>query len=85
MVLRNCIIECPRTRKGSKWPRQDGLYVTGTELVGPSYRVLAGFLIQGFYSIGYMALSGVAYLIYDWRYIEVAITVPVVLFAAYLW
>lgn len=57
----------------------------GTELVGPSYRVLAGFLIQGFYSIGYMALSGVAYLIYDWRYIEVAITVPVVLFAAYLW
>lgn len=57
----------------------------GTELVGPSYRVLAGFLIQGFYSIGYMALSGVAYLIYDWRYIEVAITLPVVLFAAYLW
>ena len=53
--------------------------------MGPSYRVLAGFLIQGFYSIGYMALSGVAYLIYDWRYIEVAITVPVVLFAAYLW
>lgn len=58
---------------------------SGTELVGPSYRVLAGFLIQGFYSIGYMALSGVAYLIYDWRYIEVAITLPVVLFAAYLW
>lgn len=58
---------------------------SGTELVGPSYRVLAGFLIQGFYSIGYMALSGVAYLIYDWRYIEAAITLPVVLFAAYLW
>ncbi|XP_048771116.2 organic cation transporter protein-like [Ostrea edulis] len=67
---------------------QTGLFLVAytmcTELVGPSYRVLAGFLIQGFYSIGYMALSAVAYLIYDWRYIEVAITVPVVLFAAYL-
>lgn len=67
---------------------QTGLFLVAytmcTELVGPSYRVLAGFLIQGFYSIGYMALSGVAYLIYDWRYIEVAITLPVVLFAAYL-
>ncbi|XP_061176496.1 organic cation transporter protein-like [Saccostrea echinata] len=67
---------------------QTGLFLVAftmcTELVGPSYRVLAGFLVQGFYSIGYMALSGIAYLIYDWRYIELAITVPVVLFSVYL-
>ncbi|XP_062586265.1 organic cation transporter protein-like [Saccostrea cucullata] len=67
---------------------QTGLFLVAftmcTELVGPSYRVLAGFLIQGFYSIGYMALSGIAYLIYDWRYIELAITLPVVLFSVYL-
>jgi len=58
---------------------------TGTELVGPKYRVLAGFLIQGFYSIGYMLLSLLAYLIGNWRYIELAITLPVVLFAVYWW
>ncbi|KAK3097252.1 hypothetical protein FSP39_008081 [Pinctada imbricata] len=67
---------------------QTGLFLVAftmcTELVGKSYRLMAGFLIQGFYALGYMALSGIAYLIQDWRYIEVAITVPVILFSVYL-
>lgn len=66
---------------------QTGLFLVAftmcTELVGPNYRVHAGFMIQGFYSIGFLSLSLIAYLIRDWRYIEVAITVPVVLFAFY--
>lgn len=68
---------------------QTGLFLVvftlGTELVGPSYRLLAGFLVQSFYSIGYMALAGLAYVIRDWRYIELAITLPVVLFIPYIW
>ncbi|XP_063403879.1 organic cation transporter protein-like isoform X2 [Mytilus trossulus] len=68
---------------------QTGLFLVtftlGTELVGPSYRLVAGFLVQSFYSIGYMTLSVLAYGIRDWRYIELAITLPVVLFVPYIW
>ena len=59
--------------------------VLGTELVGPSYRLFAGFLVQSFYSIGYMTLAGLAYALRDWRYIELAITLPVILFVPYIW
>ncbi|OWF50931.1 organic cation transporter protein-like [Mizuhopecten yessoensis] len=67
---------------------QTGLYLVAftmcTELVAPQYRVMAGFMIQGFYSIGYMALSLMSYYIRHWRYIELVITLPVVLFSVYL-
>lgn len=67
---------------------QTGLYLVAftmcTELVAPQYRLMAGFMIQGFYSIGYMALSLLAYFIRHWRYIELTITLPVVLFSVYL-
>ena len=61
------------------------LNIPGTELVGPSYRLYAGFLVQSAYSIGFMTLAIIAYLIRDWRYIELAITLPVVLFVPYYW
>ncbi|OWF50930.1 organic cation transporter protein-like isoform X1 [Mizuhopecten yessoensis] len=68
---------------------QTGLFLVAytmcTELVAPKYRLMAGFMIQSFYSVGYMTLSLMAYFIRHWRYIEVAITVPVALFAAYWW
>jgi hypothetical protein len=54
------------------------LNIPGTELVGPSYRLYAGFLVQSAYSIGFMTLAIIAYLIRDWKYIELAITLPVV-------
>ncbi|KAH9489646.1 hypothetical protein Btru_045564 [Bulinus truncatus] len=60
-------------------------YTLATELVGPKYRVVAGFVNQCFYSIGFMTLAGIAYLIRDWRYLEMAITFPVVLFSLYWW
>ncbi|XP_055889222.1 organic cation transporter protein-like [Biomphalaria glabrata] len=60
-------------------------YTLSTELVGPMYRVFVGFVIQGFYSIGFMTLAGMAYLIREWRYLEMAITFPVVLFSLYWW
>ncbi|CAG5130923.1 unnamed protein product [Candidula unifasciata] len=60
-------------------------YTLSTELVGPNYRTLAGFVIQGFYSIGFMSLAGIAYFVRDWRYLEMAITAPTLLFGIYWW
>ncbi|OWF50932.1 Organic cation transporter protein [Mizuhopecten yessoensis] len=66
---------------------QTGLFLVAytmcTELVAPRYRLLAGQTIVSFYAVGYMLLSLLAYFIRHWRYIEMVITVPVVLFAAY--
>ncbi|KAK6187135.1 hypothetical protein SNE40_005224 [Patella caerulea] len=61
------------------------VYTLSTELVGPEYRFLVSVTIQIFYSVGCMILSGMAYLLRDWRYLELAITLPVVLFASYWW
>ncbi|KAL8570515.1 hypothetical protein ACOMHN_008872 [Nucella lapillus] len=60
-------------------------YTMSTELVGARYRVLAGTVISIFYSLGYMALAGMAYFIRSWRYLEIAITAPVLLFIIYWW
>ncbi|XP_055954392.1 organic cation transporter protein [Patella vulgata] len=60
-------------------------FTLSTELVGPEYRFLVSVTIQMFYSVGCMILSGMAYLLRDWRYLELAITLPVVLFATYWW
>ncbi|KAK6187137.1 hypothetical protein SNE40_005225 [Patella caerulea] len=60
-------------------------FTLSTELVGPKYRLFVGIMILMFYSFGYMTLSGMAYLLRDWRYLELAITLPVVLFVAYWW
>ncbi|RUS86167.1 hypothetical protein EGW08_006061 [Elysia chlorotica] len=60
-------------------------YTLATEMVGPRYRVIAGFVSQSFYSIGFMTLAGMAYFIREWRYLEIAITLPTVLFGLYWW
>ncbi|GFO06262.1 organic cation transporter protein [Plakobranchus ocellatus] len=60
-------------------------YTLATEMVGPRYRVIAGFVSQSFYSIGFMTLAGIAFLIREWRYLEIAITLPVILFGVYWW
>ncbi|CAG5130239.1 unnamed protein product [Candidula unifasciata] len=60
-------------------------FTLSTELVGPNYRVFAGFVIQIFYGFGYVSLAGLAFLIREWRYLELAITLPAVLFGVYWW
>ncbi|KAJ8314448.1 hypothetical protein KUTeg_006598 [Tegillarca granosa] len=47
-------------------------FVIGMELVGPSKRKLAGIIVEYFFALGLVLLSGVAYLIRDWKYIEIA-------------
>ncbi|KPP73731.1 hypothetical protein Z043_107170, partial [Scleropages formosus] len=56
-----------------------------TELVGVEYRRMVGVLLQMFFSVGILILPLIAYLIPNWRWLQVAITVPYILFLLYYW
>uniref|UniRef100_A0AAY4BX23 Solute carrier family 22 member 3 n=1 Tax=Denticeps clupeoides TaxID=299321 RepID=A0AAY4BX23_9TELE len=60
-------------------------FVLITELVGVEHRKTVGIIFQFFFSVGLMFLPLVAYLITDWRWIQVAITAPYILFMSYYW
>lgn len=55
-------------------------FVIGTELVGPSKRVIANCIIQCFFAIGYMLLAVVAFFVRDWRKLQLTIVAPIFLF-----
>ena len=55
------------------------------ELVGPKYRIVAAMGIQYFFAIGYVLLTGIAYIAKDWKYIEIAMSVPSFVFLCYYW
>ncbi|PIK50849.1 putative organic cation transporter protein-like [Apostichopus japonicus] len=48
-------------------------FIIGTEFVGPSKRVIAGILIEVFFSFGYMLLAILAYFIRDWRVLNLVV------------
>ncbi|XP_056436899.1 solute carrier family 22 member 2 [Gadus chalcogrammus] len=60
-------------------------YVLITELVGVEYRRTVGVIYQMFFSVGIMLLPLLAYYITDWRWLQVVITVPYILFLSYYW
>ncbi|XP_069028460.1 solute carrier family 22 member 2-like [Embiotoca jacksoni] len=60
-------------------------YVLLTEIVGVEYRRTVGILFQMFFSIGNLILPLLAYFITDWRWLQVVITVPYILFVSYYW
>ncbi|XP_030851380.1 organic cation transporter protein [Strongylocentrotus purpuratus] len=49
-------------------------FVLGTEMVGPSKRYLAGMIIELYFSVGYMLLAAIAYLIRNWRHLQLFIS-----------
>ncbi|XP_030260326.1 solute carrier family 22 member 2 [Sparus aurata] len=60
-------------------------YVLITELVGVEYRRTVGVLYQMFFSVGILILPLLAYYITDWRWLQVVITVPYIIFLSYYW
>ena len=55
------------------------------ELIGPKYRLVAGVVIQYFFAIGYVLLTGIAYGLKDWTYIQFAMSAPSFIFLIYAW
>ncbi|XP_068432785.1 organic cation transporter protein [Clinocottus analis] len=60
-------------------------FVLGTEWTGSKERMLAGIITDYFFGFGYILLAGVAYLIRDWRKLQLAISAPGFLFVFYIW
>uniref|UniRef100_A0A672ZLI2 Si:dkey-119m7.4 n=1 Tax=Sphaeramia orbicularis TaxID=375764 RepID=A0A672ZLI2_9TELE len=61
------------------------VFVLGTEWTGSKERMLAGIITDYFFGFGYIMLAGVAYLIRDWRKLQLAISAPGFLFISYFW
>ncbi|CRK91512.1 CLUMA_CG005173, isoform A [Clunio marinus] len=60
-------------------------YCSCLEMVGKQYRPHAGTVIMMFFSLGYILLGLLAYFIHDWRWLQVALTLPGILFLSYWW
>ncbi|XP_022095364.1 organic cation transporter protein-like [Acanthaster planci] len=58
--------------------------VIANEMVGKSFRVTAGIVFEYFYTIGYLSMALIAWCLDgDWRKIELAISIPPIIFLAY--
>ncbi|XP_010899171.1 solute carrier family 22 member 5 isoform X2 [Esox lucius] len=61
-------------------------FVLGTEILSPSIRIIYSTLgVCMFYTIGYMALPGVAFFIRDWRMLLLALTLPGLFYIPFWW
>ncbi|KAF4523819.1 hypothetical protein B566_EDAN008054 [Ephemera danica] len=60
-------------------------YVIGMEIVGSSRRQYAGLALQMSFSLGYMFIALFAFLISDWRHLQLALTLPGLLYLSYWW
>uniref|UniRef100_U5ETI5 Putative synaptic vesicle transporter svop n=1 Tax=Corethrella appendiculata TaxID=1370023 RepID=U5ETI5_9DIPT len=60
-------------------------YVIAMEMVGPEARLFAGVICMMFFSVGYMMVAGFAYFINEWRTLQIALTLPGLLFMCYWW
>jgi MFS transporter, OCT family, solute carrier family 22 (organic cation transporter), member 4/5 len=47
--------------------------------------MFAGVIFMMFFSVGYMLMGPFAYFIHDWRWFQVALTLPGILFLSYWW
>ncbi|XP_006200824.2 solute carrier family 22 member 13 [Vicugna pacos] len=56
-----------------------------TEWVGPSWRTRSVVLAQCSFSVGQMALAGLAYSIQNWRLFQISGTAPILLLFFYFW
>ncbi|XP_043922210.1 solute carrier family 22 member 13-like [Protopterus annectens] len=60
-------------------------YALVTEWSGITQRALATIIIRSCFAIGQMILAGVAYAIRNWRMLQLAVSLPMVIFVYYIW
>ncbi|KAF6035048.1 Orct [Bugula neritina] len=61
------------------------LFIISMELIGKEYRLMTGVVICLFFSLGYVLLSGIAFLSRNWMNTQMIITFPMLLFLSYYW
>ena len=64
---------------------QTASYIMAIELFPLNHRTMAGCLIQMAWGGAVLALGGVAWLLKDWRHIQLAISLPSLLAVSYFW
>ncbi|XP_074044073.1 solute carrier family 22 member 1-like [Macrotis lagotis] len=60
-------------------------YILITEFVGAKYRRTVAIFFQMIFTVGLVMLSGIAYLIPHWRWLQLTVTLPTFLFLLYYW
>ncbi|XP_045400643.1 solute carrier family 22 member 1 isoform X2 [Lemur catta] len=60
-------------------------YTLITEFVGLGYRRTVGILYQATFTVGLVLLTGLAYALPNWRWLQLAVTLPTFLFLLYYW
>lgn len=60
-------------------------FIIAMEIIGPKYRMGAGFLLHIVFSFGLILLAGVSYLIRDWSHLELMINLPCIFYIVYWW
>nr|KAG5698784.1 hypothetical protein BaRGS_032203 [Batillaria attramentaria] len=55
---------------------QNATYILAMEFFVPAQRPLVGSVMEGTWGFAVMTLAGLAYLLKDWRYLQLAISVP---------
>lgn len=60
-------------------------WLSVAEIVGVEYRRTTGISYQLMFSVGVLILPLLAYLIADWRWLQVAVSAPYLLFLVYYW
>lgn len=55
------------------------------EVVGPKLRSLYSNMVHLGWSVGFVCLPGIVWLIRDWFWIQIALTAPYIVFMAVWW
>ncbi|KAK8753556.1 hypothetical protein OTU49_000229 [Cherax quadricarinatus] len=62
-----------------------GCYILGLEVYSRKQRSMMGNLFAVPWAVGYMVLPGIAYLVYDWYWLQAALTLPAIFMFSYFW
>ncbi|KAF5284079.1 hypothetical protein FQA39_LY17128 [Lamprigera yunnana] len=60
-------------------------FVLVMELIGTKWRTAVGILYQIPFNLGHLSLTLIGYLIRDWRYFQLTITLPSIILLSYYW